>query len=85
MNSVSRFPAVRYSIRKRRVPHFHRQPVPALSPQESAALVLGIIEARLGDGLSLEQVRWEQYCRDSAVVNVVAQQLKQGHATEGAK
>ena len=55
------------------------RPVPALSTQEAAALVLGIIEARLHDGWPLDQVDWPKYCRDTAVIQVVAQQLNQRH------
>jgi hypothetical protein len=50
---------------------------PALSTQEAAALVIGIIEARLHDGWPLDQIGWRKYCRDSAVVQVVAQHLEQ--------
>jgi hypothetical protein len=52
---------------------------PALSTQEAAALVLGVIEARLHDGWSLDQIGWPKYCRDSAVIQVVIQQLNQTH------
>jgi hypothetical protein len=50
---------------------------PALSTAEAAALVLGIIDARLRDGWSLDQIDWTRYCRDTAVVQAVTQQLNQ--------
>ena len=50
---------------------------PALSTQEAADLVMGIIDARLDDGWPLDQINWPKYCRDSAVVQVVTQQLNQ--------
>jgi hypothetical protein len=49
--------------------------VPALSTQEAADLVVGVIEARLRDGWSLEQIGWQRFCRDRAVLNVVNQKL----------
>jgi len=54
---------------------------PALSTQEAAALVLRIIDARLRDGWSLDQIDWPKYCRDQAVRQVVAQQLNPHHHT----
>ena len=51
--------------------------VPALSTQEAADLVISIIEARLRDGWPLDQINWPKYCRDSAVAQVVTQQLNQ--------
>jgi hypothetical protein len=50
--------------------------VPALSTQEAAALVMGVIEARLRDGWSLKQIGWHRFCRDTAVVQVVTRQLE---------
>jgi len=50
---------------------------PTLSTQDAAALVIGIIDARLHDGWPLDQIGWRKYCRDSAVVEAVAQHLEQ--------
>jgi hypothetical protein len=58
--------------------HAYRS-TPALSTPEAAALVLGVIEARLHDGWQLDQIGWQSYCRDSAVIQVVTQQLNQAH------
>jgi hypothetical protein len=56
---------------------FHRtRHVPALSTPEAAALVMGVIEARLRDGWSLQQIGWHRFCRDTAVVQVVTQQFE---------
>ena len=75
MPSVS----TRYANRRRRLPrHLSRQGAPALLTVESATLVMQIINARLRDGLSLDQINWQSYCRDSAVRQVVSQQLTQG-------
>lgn len=74
MPSVS----TRYANRRRRLPHhLSRQRAPALTTAESARLVMQIINARLREGLSLDQIDWQSYCRDSAVYHVVVQRLTQ--------
>lgn len=65
MKSVSNGTPTRYCYRS----------TPALSTQEAAALVMGMIEARLRDGWQLDQIGWPNFCRDTAVVQVVTQQL----------
>ena len=60
-----------------RAPAALPDPLPALSTEEAAALVIGIINARLHDGWPLDQIGWRKYCRDSAVVEAVAQHLEQ--------
>ena len=67
--------STRDSCRKGNPPLHATRHVPALSTQEAAALVLGVIKTQLQDGRSLEQIGWQRYCRDSAVVQVVTQQL----------
>jgi len=62
-------------FRKGKTPLHPTRHVPALSTQEAAALVMGVIEARLRDGWSLEQIGWQRFCRDSAVLNIVNQKL----------
>ena len=76
MQSLPKSIEARYTSRKRRLPHSRMQRVPALSTEEVAALVMGVIEARLEDGWSLEQVGWQGLCRDTAVVQVVTRQLE---------
>jgi hypothetical protein len=63
----------RDAFRKRKPPFRPTRYVPALSTQEAAALVMGVIKAQLQDGWSLEQIGWHRFCRDSAVLNVVNQ------------
>ena len=75
VKSLTRSGRGRYTFRRRRLSHHQTRRVPALSTQEAAALVLGVIEAQLQNGCSLEQIGWRRYCRDSAVVQVVTQQL----------
>ena len=72
--------STRDSFRKGKTRFHATRHVPALSTQEAAALVMGVIEAQLQDGGSLEQIGWQRFCRDSAVVQVVTQQL--AHITE---
>jgi hypothetical protein len=62
-------------------PRGRPRPVPALSTQEAADLVMSIIEARLDDGWPLDQINWPKYCRDAAVIQVVTQQLNQRNLT----
>lgn len=45
-------------------------------------LVMRIITARLRDGGSLDQINWQRYCRDSAVAQLVSQQLQQLYSLE---
>jgi len=82
MKSVSNGKSTRHAYR-RGYPHPCGRPrsTPALSTQEAAALVLGVIEARLHDGWSLDQIGWPKFCRDSAVVQVVTRQLNQHNRT----
>ena len=68
--------SARDSFRKGKTPLHPTRHVPALSTPEAAALVLGVIEARLRDGWSLEQIGWHRFCRDTAVVQVVTRQLE---------
>jgi hypothetical protein len=75
MPRVQRDISTRDSCRKGKTPLHATRHVPALSTQEAAALVMGVIEAQIQDGWSLEQISWQRYCRDSAVVQVVTQQL----------
>jgi hypothetical protein len=75
MQRVQKGISTRDSFRKGKVPFHPTRHVPALSTQEAADLVLGVIETRLSDGWSLEQIGWQRFCRDSAVVQVVTQQL----------
>jgi hypothetical protein len=77
MQSLPKSIDVRYTSRKRRLLHNRTQRVPALSTPEAAALVMGVIEAQLEDGLNLDQIGWHRFCRDIAVVQVVTRQL--GH------
>lgn len=81
MGSLAKGQSTRYYFRKGVRPYCRTRCVPALSTQEAAALVMGVIEARLEDGWPLERIAWRQYCRDQAVVNSVCQQIAQ-HATE---
>jgi hypothetical protein len=74
--SVTQRIGARYTFRKRRLPQHHTRRVPALSTQEAAALVMGVIEAKLEDGWPFDQIGWQQYCRDIAVVQVVTRQLE---------
>jgi hypothetical protein len=76
VQSLTRSGRARYTFRKRRWPHLHTRHVPALSTQEAAALVMGVIEAQLEDGLNLDQICWQRFCRDIAVVQVVTRQLE---------
>jgi hypothetical protein len=76
MQSLPKSIDVRYTSRKRRLLHSRTQRVPSLSTPEAAALVMGVIEARLEAGWSLEQIGWHRFCRDTAVVQVVTQQLE---------
>ena len=71
MKSVSNDKSTRHSYRS----------TPALSTQDAATLVLGVIEARLHDGWSLDQIGWPKFCRDTAVVQVVTRQLNQHNRT----
>ena len=75
MPRVQKSISTRDSFRKGKTPLHATRHVPALSAQEAAALVLGVIETQLQDGWSLEQIGWQRYCRDIAVVQVVTQQL----------
>ena len=78
MKSLSKGKSTRYYFRKGYArPCGPPRPVPALSTQEAADLVISIIDARLDDGWPLDQIDWPKYCRDSAVVQVVTQQLAQ--------
>jgi hypothetical protein len=52
---------------------------PCGRPRSTAALVIGIIEARLEDGWPLDQIGWPKFCRESAVIQVVTQQLNRRH------
>jgi hypothetical protein len=76
MQSLPKSIDVRYTSRKRRLLHNRTQHVPALSTPEAAALVMGVIEAQLEDGLNLDQIGWHRFCRDIAVVQVVTRQLE---------
>jgi hypothetical protein len=76
MQSLPKSIDVRYTSRKRRLLHSRTQRVPALSTPEAAALVIGVIEAQLEDGLNLDQIGWHRFCRDIAVVQVVTRQLE---------
>jgi hypothetical protein len=76
MQSLPKSIDVRYTSRKRRLLHNRTQRVPALSTPEAAALVMGVIEAQLEDGLNLDQIGWHRFCRDIAVVQVVTRQLE---------
>jgi hypothetical protein len=76
VKSLTRSGRARYTLRKRRLRHHHTRCVPALSTQEAAALVMGVIEAQLQDGWSLEQIGWQGFCRDTAMVEVVTRQLE---------
>ena len=76
MQSLPKSIDVRYTSRKRRLLHSRTQRVPALSTPEAAALVMGVIEAQLEDGLNLDQIGWHRFCRDIAVVQVVTRQLE---------
>jgi len=76
--SIHKGKSTRYYFRKGYArPCGRPRSVPALSTQEAAALVMSIIDARLHDGWPLDQINWPKYCRDSAVVQVVTQQLNQ--------
>jgi hypothetical protein len=78
MKSLSNGKSTRYYFRKGYArPCGRPRSTPALSTQEAAALVLGVIEARLHDGWSLDQIGWPKFCRDTAVVQVVTRQLNQ--------
>ena len=78
--SITKSKSTRYYFRKGYArPCGHPRSVPALSTQEAADLVISIIEARLDDGWPLDQIDWPKYCRDSAVAQVVTQQLHQRH------
>jgi hypothetical protein len=68
--------STRDSFRKGKTRFHPTRHVPALSTPEAAALVMGVIEARLRDGWSLQQIGWHCFCRDTAVVQVVTQQLE---------
>jgi hypothetical protein len=74
--SVTQRIGARYTFRKRRLPQHHTRRVPTLSTQEAAALVMGAIEAQLEDGWPLDQIGWQHYCRDIAVVQVLTRQLE---------
>lgn len=65
----------RYCFRKGRIRYRRTGRVPALTTLEAATLVMAIIEARRRDGVSLDQIEWQGYCRDSAVIQLVARQL----------
>ena len=67
--------STRYPFRKGCIRYRREGRVPALTTQEAAALVIGIIEARQRDGCRLDQIGWQGYCRDSAVIQMVAKQL----------
>jgi hypothetical protein len=78
--SVSKGKSTRHYFRKGYArPCGRPRSTPALSTQEAAALVIGIIEARLEDGWPLDQIGWPKFCRDSAVIQVVTQQLNRRH------
>ena len=82
MKSVSNGKSTRHDDRKGDArPCGRLRSSPALSTQEAAALVLGVIEARLHDGWSLDQIGWPKFCRDTAVVQVVTRQLNQHNRT----
>lgn len=75
--SVPKGKSTRHSFRKGDVrPHHRTRRTPALSTQEAAARVMRISEARRLDGWPLDQIGWQHYCRDSAVVQVVTPQLE---------
>jgi hypothetical protein len=76
MQRVENGISARDSSRKGKTPLHPTRHVPALSTQEAAALVIGVIEARLRDGWSLEKIGWHRFCRDTAVVQVVTRQLE---------
>lgn len=76
MQRVQKGISARDSFRKGKTPLHPTRNVPALSTQEAADLVMGVIEARLRDGWSLEQIGWHRFCRDTAVVQVVTRQLE---------
>jgi hypothetical protein len=44
---------------------------------EQADRVLRIVNARLKDGHSLNEINWQRYCKNSAVYQVVSQWLTQ--------
>jgi hypothetical protein len=75
--SVPKEKSTRHSFRKGSARPYHRtRRTPALSTQEAAQLIIGIIEARLQEGWNLDQIGWQRYCRDQAVIQVVIQQLE---------
>ena len=77
MKSVLKGKSTRYYFRKGYArPCGPPRSNPVLSTEEAAALVIGIINARLHDGWPLDQIGWRKYCRDSAVVEAVAQHLE---------
>lgn len=65
----------RFSFRKMKHPVHPMRRVPALTTAEAAAIVLRRIRAEQSAGFSLDQIDWQGYCRDSAVVQMVTQQL----------
>jgi len=83
MQRVQKSIGARHTSRKGRLRQSRTRRVPALSTPEAAALVVGVIEARLEDGWSLEQIGWHRLCRDTVVVQVVTRQLEhRTHITE---
>ena len=82
MESLPKRKLTRYLFRKGDAkPCGRPRSTPALSTQEAAALILGVIEARLHDGWQLDQIGWPKFCRDTAVVQVVTRQLNQHNRT----
>ena len=76
--SVPKEKSTRHYFRKGDARPYHRtRRTPALSTQEAAQLVMRIIEARRQDGWPLDQIDWQRYCRDQAMLQVVTQQLEQ--------
>ena len=65
----------RHRCRKGRI-HYHlTRSVPALSTLEAANLVLIMVSDRQRHGWPPGPRDWQRYCRDSAVIQVVTQQL----------
>lgn len=73
----------RHTCRKGRIPYRLTRPVPALLTWEAANLVLIMVSDRQRHGWRLDQIGWQRYCRDSAVINLVTQQLKREHTHRG--
>ncbi len=69
--------STRYSFRKGRKPYHPRLRATPSSTKDAANRVLKIIDARLHDGWTMEQINWPRYCRDDAVVQAVTKRLTQ--------